>query len=414
MFVAVIVLPVYNSMGPIGIFFKDRLNRTFGIKTKTGITLSHFLNLQNIPINATICRNKGKIVTEDHIITEGDILEIEMVRFYDLPTILSKKRLVRVSKNPIYSKQFISFKNGEIERKIYNYNKEEIKEFVESIFLNFVLENQLIKKGDKIAVGFSGGKDSLALLLLLDRLKAKLPKFKLTAITVAGWEDLTSFEYTKKICNKLDIEQIIVHPKEIEEIFNLKNPLFDTLNVIDKNKKERIHTIYFLHQFMRRGIEESAKKNLINKIFLGLNLEDLFSSFLGFFTTGYEILDLPQRKIGKLTFAFPLFPLTKKEIGLYIYITAKEFSRQGPTTTFDKGPLSRGFYYFVSDKLQDIWPGIEHHVLEGFKKINSRKETPDFSTCYNCKTLFLFQGKDSQYCDVCSVLKSLNLRENKD
>jgi tRNA(Ile)-lysidine synthase TilS/MesJ len=240
----------------------------------------------------------------------------------------------------------------------------------------------------------------------------KLPKFELSAITVAGWEDPTSFDYTKDICRKLNIEQHIVSPKQIEAIFGLKQSLFNTLSKIDSNEKYNVHTIYFLHQFMRRGIEEKAKSMGINKIFLGLNLEDLFSSFLGFFTTGYDVLDFPQRKIGDLTFGFPLFPLTKKEIGIYVNTTAKEFSNQGPTTAFDKGPVSRGFYYYISDKLQDLWPGIEHHILAGFNKIKIGREKPKSKKCDNCKTTFLLQSREKtkeEKCEVCKLLKELNL-----
>lgn len=389
--------------------FKDRLGRSFDNEAEIGKTIRQVLDSNNIPINSVICRNKGSIVTEDHIINEDDDLRLEMVRFYDLPTILAKKRIVRNSNNSIYQKEIISFDNGNIERKIYRYKEEEIKGLVEDIFMDFIKSHKLIVEGDKIAVGFSGGKDSLALLLLLHRLKNKLPNFELVAITVAGWEDPTSFDYTKNVCEELGIEQYIVNPKQIEGIFELKQSLFDTLSKIDSDKRYGVHTIYFLHQFMRRGIEETAIKLGVNKIFLGLNLEDLFSSFLGFFTTGYEVLDFPQRKIGDLIFGFPLFPLTKKEIGLYIDTTAKEFSNQGPTMAFDKGPVSRGFYYYISDKLQDLWPGIEHHILAGFKKIKEERKKSEQKRCANCKTIFLSQTDNEKKCEVCNLLKKLNL-----
>jgi len=392
--------------------FKDRVGRTFSVESEVGKTIKQILDSNNIPTNAVICRNKGLIITEDHMIDEDDDIKVEMVRFYDLPKILAKRKIVRNSNNPIYQKEIISFNAGDVERKVYKYNENEIGDFIENIFIDFIKLHGLIIEGDKIAVGFSGGKDSLALLLLLYRLKRKFPKFELSAITVAGWEDPTSFDYTKDICRKLNIEQHIVNPKQIEEIFGLKQSLFDTLSKIDSNEKYNVHTIYFLHQFMRRGIEEKAKSIGINKIFLGLNLEDLFSSFLGFFTTGYDILDFPQREIGDLTFGFPLFPLTKKEISLYVNITAMDFSNQGPTTAFDKGPVSRGFYYYISDKLQDLWPGIEHHVLAGFNKIKTGREKPKHKKCTNCKTTFLLQSKEKtkeEKCEVCKLLEETSL-----
>jgi len=65
----------------------------------------------------------------------------------------------------------------------------------------------MIEEGDKIAVGISGGKDSLTLLYALAGLRRFYPKkFALIAITVdLGFEgfDLTSI---KALCEELDVE----------------------------------------------------------------------------------------------------------------------------------------------------------------------------------------------------------------
>lgn len=54
-------------------------------------------------------------------------------------------------------------------------------------------EYQMIETGDKIAVGISGGKDSLTLLYALSGLRRFYPKpFELTAVTVdLGYENST-------------------------------------------------------------------------------------------------------------------------------------------------------------------------------------------------------------------------------
>ena len=64
---------------------------------------------------------------------------------------------------------------------------------------------QMIQEGDKIAIGISGGKDSLTLLYALTNLQKFYPqKFELVAITVdLGYEgfDLTSI---KDLCKDLN------------------------------------------------------------------------------------------------------------------------------------------------------------------------------------------------------------------
>lgn len=65
---------------------------------------------------------------------------------------------------------------------------------------------QMIEEGDKIAIGVSGGKDSLTLLYALKGLQRFYPKhFELTAVTVnLGFEgfDLTA---VKQLCEELEV-----------------------------------------------------------------------------------------------------------------------------------------------------------------------------------------------------------------
>ncbi len=64
-------------------------------------------------------------------------------------------------------------------------------------------EYEMIQEGDHIAVGISGGKDSLTLLYALHGLRRFYPKhFELSAITVGGFED---FDLTgiRELCREL-------------------------------------------------------------------------------------------------------------------------------------------------------------------------------------------------------------------
>lgn len=71
---------------------------------------------------------------------------------------------------------------------------------------------QMIQEGDKVALGISGGKDSLTLLYALSGLRRFYPKkFELVAITVdLGYPefDLSQIE---KLCKELEVEYHIVH-----------------------------------------------------------------------------------------------------------------------------------------------------------------------------------------------------------
>ena len=72
-------------------------------------------------------------------------------------------------------------------------------------------EYAMIRSGDKIAVGISGGKDSLTLLHALSGLRRFYPeKFELSAITVdLGFEEFDT-EPIKALCERLDVQYKVV------------------------------------------------------------------------------------------------------------------------------------------------------------------------------------------------------------
>ena len=72
-------------------------------------------------------------------------------------------------------------------------------------------EYQMIEEGDHIAVGISGGKDSLTLLYALHGLKRFYPKhFELSAITVdLGFEDF-DLSPIQKLCKEMEVPYTII------------------------------------------------------------------------------------------------------------------------------------------------------------------------------------------------------------
>ena len=85
----------------------------------------------------------------------------------------------------------------------------------------------MIEEGDKIAIGISGGKDSLSLLYALAGIRDFYPvKFYICAITVdLGWEN-ADFSAIKDLCKELNVEYHI-EKTEIAKI------------VFDKNLKKK-------------------------------------------------------------------------------------------------------------------------------------------------------------------------------
>lgn len=78
----------------------------------------------------------------------------------------------------------------------------------------------LIESGDKIAVGISGGKDSLTLLYALSGLRRFYPKpFELEAVTVdLGYEEF-HLEPIQLLCDDLEVPYHIVHTEIAKILF---------------------------------------------------------------------------------------------------------------------------------------------------------------------------------------------------
>lgn len=126
----------------------------------------------------------------------------------------------------------------------------------------------MIKEGDRIAVGVSGGKDSIALLAAMANLRIFYPeKFELVAITLDprfGGED-ADYSAIEELCKKLGVEYIIKRTQLAEVIFDIRK---------ESNPCS-------LCARMRRGaLHDAAKAAGCNKIALGHHLDDVAETFI--------------------------------------------------------------------------------------------------------------------------------------
>lgn len=79
---------------------------------------------------------------------------------------------------------------------------------------------EMIEENDRIAIGISGGKDSLALLYALSGIRKFYPvKFSIVAITIdLGWEDF-DLAPVERLCEKLDVEYHIIKTQIAQIVF---------------------------------------------------------------------------------------------------------------------------------------------------------------------------------------------------
>ncbi|NLV51285.1 MAG: tRNA 2-thiocytidine biosynthesis protein TtcA [Clostridiales bacterium] len=123
----------------------------------------------------------------------------------------------------------------------------------------------MLEEGDRVAVGLSGGKDSLSLLAAMADMRAYFPKkFYLSAITVdMGFEDM-DLEPLHDLCRSLGVPYIV-------EKTNIASVVF-------KERKEKNPCSLCVR--MRKGVLNSRlAAEGINKVALGHNLDDAVETF---------------------------------------------------------------------------------------------------------------------------------------
>lgn len=135
---------------------------------------------------------------------------------------------------------------------------------VVSLTRRAIEEYSMIDEGDKIAVGVSGGKDSLVLLCALAELRRYYPKkFELTALTLdMGYK--SDYSKIQELCDKLGVEFHVKYTNIKEVIFDIRN---------EKNPCS-------LCAKMRRGaLNDFALEHGCRKVALGHHNDDVLETF---------------------------------------------------------------------------------------------------------------------------------------
>lgn len=336
---------------------------------------------------------------------------VRMVTNYDLVKFKTMPTEVQRVERPVYVKSLLDFHNGRLSRKELQMSRADFAAYVEQLFVDTIMNDKMLETGENVTIGLSGGLDSIALCVLFERCKDRIPKFAPVAVTVTGVpeDEPISIQYAKKLCEKFSIQHIVVPREEIERIFHLRRPFGKIIEDMMTNPFAH-QAVYCAHHIIRRTLEDVSSHQGIKKIVLGLELEDIMATVLGSLTTGYRLAGLNKRQIGHFTYAYPLGNSAKKEHVLYLMLTAKEFTDQGPSgPILMNAPLSRSLYFVLFDQMQEIWPGIDVHLRTAYNKL-AATEKLDFEECSNCGASVVIDSTESpnDLCDVCQILDQMN------
>ena len=137
-----------------------------------------------------------------------------------------------------------------------------------SVMRKGVEKYKMIKDGDKIAVGVSGGKDSVTLLKLLAEFKKFSPyKFDLVAISIDlnFKENPMDFSPIQKLCDELGVLYVVEKTDIGEIVFDLRKET-NPCSLCSKMRKGALYDV--------------AVKNGCNKVAIGHHADDLIDTFI--------------------------------------------------------------------------------------------------------------------------------------
>lgn len=144
-------------------------------------------------------------------------------------------------------------------------DERQLREKISRRFSKGVVDYGLIDDGDRILVGLSGGKDSLALLeLLARRSKIYVPRFTVVAahVTMENIPYSSDIDYLRSFCEAEGVEFVHVTTSFDPHTDTRKSPCF----LCSWNR--------------RKALFETAKAHGCNKIALGHHMDDIIVTLL--------------------------------------------------------------------------------------------------------------------------------------
>ncbi|MBR3768801.1 MAG: adenine nucleotide alpha hydrolase family protein [Clostridia bacterium] len=214
----------------------------------------------------------------------------------------------------------------------------------------------MIEDGDTIAVGVSGGKDSLALLYALSEMRRFYPKkYEVKAITadMCFLGEKTDFSEITSLCNKLEVEHIIRETELYHIIFEVRE---------EKNPCS-------LCARMRRGIlHDMTKEAGCNKLALGHHMDDAAETFMMNLLSG-----------GRIESFRPVTYLSRKDLYMIrpmIFASEKEVlsaARKTKLPTVESPcPMdkisNRNEMKQLIKELEKTYPALKEKIIGGLQK----------------------------------------------
>ena len=261
----------------------------------------------------------------------------------------------------------------------------------------------MIKNNELVAVAVSGGKDSLALLNIINQMAAT-HNFRIKAITIdegiPGYRN-EALEIVQTFCPKLNVEHKVFSYKELFDL---------TLDeALDLRGNEKTSSCSICGTLRRRAIDHAAKDIGADVIATGHNLDDTLQTFvinmLSGDTTKIGWMD-PDTSTNTLRKIKPFCEIYESEIVFYAFTNDIPFQTE-PCPHMNEG-IRTEIREFLNS-LEGKHSGIKNNLYQSIIKISQIVK----NTNHKQKIICIKCGNEctGEICSVCNMV--LKLKENQ-
>ncbi len=255
----------------------------------------------------------------------------------------------------------------------------------------------MIKRNELVAVAVSGGKDSLALLKVIDEM-ASVHSFRIKAVTIdegiPGYRD-EALGIVEEFCSKLGVEHGVYSYKDLFEM---------TLDEALDLRENKTSSCSICGTLRRRAIDHAARDIGADVIATGHNLDDVLQTFLINMLSGdtAKIGWMSPDTTGTLRRIKPFCEIYESELVYYAFINDIPFQSE-PCPHMNEG-IRTEIREFLNS-LEGRHSGVKNSLYQSVLRVSQAVKSSSIKQKTRCKRC----GNEctSSVCSVCSVISGL-------
>lgn len=224
--------------------------------------------------------------------------------------------------------------------------------------------------GSGLVVGTSGGGDSNVLLSTLMESGYFEPE-RVVPVMMLGIPDWDAqVDNARELCRAHGIELNVVEESETARLAGLKE--LGSVKQVFKDCFPDADLEFMGTWLLRRVLTRYAVERGMKYVATGANREDIVAEHVARVSRGLLPLPAPFRKIGDVTFCYPIWKVPKKiGDGAYPAFSLENYENRNPS--FSPG---RSVFYYLAYWLPELLPGMDNSLLDGMSKLADKDPQP--------------------------------------